>query len=126
MMLLELIMAAVLGTIIYLFLNKTKEEVLPMGDGWWAAGAKPDSEEDTTIRPFKVVTSEEEIQDLHQRLDKARFAEPLEDSYFHYGFNATYLKKKLSLIGETNSTGRNKWKFSINSHNSKQRLKVCH
>uniref|UniRef100_A0A8C6VAB4 Uncharacterized protein n=1 Tax=Naja naja TaxID=35670 RepID=A0A8C6VAB4_NAJNA len=37
-MLLELILAAVLGTIIYLFLTKTKEEVLPIGDGWWAAG----------------------------------------------------------------------------------------
>ncbi|XP_026551153.1 epoxide hydrolase 1 isoform X1 [Pseudonaja textilis] len=96
MMLLELIMAAVLGTIIYLFLTKTKEKVLPIGDGWWAAGEKPDSEEDTMIRPFKVVTSEEEIQDLHQRLDKARFADPLEDSYFHYGFNATYLKKIVS------------------------------
>lgn len=60
-MLLEVILAAVLGTIIYLFLTKTKEEALPIGDGWWAAGQKPDSEEDTTICPFKVVTSEEEI-----------------------------------------------------------------
>ncbi|KAM6459334.1 epoxide hydrolase 1 isoform 2-T5 [Liasis olivaceus] len=98
MMLLEIILAAVFGTIIYLFLTKTrtKEEALSMGDGWWGAGQKPDSEEDTAIRPFKVDTSEAEIKDLHQRLDKARFAEPLEDSYFHYGFNSTYLKKVVS------------------------------
>ncbi|XP_063160289.1 epoxide hydrolase 1 [Candoia aspera] len=95
-MLLEMILAAVFGTIIYFFLTKTKEESLSMGDGWWAVGQRPDSEEDTEIRRFKVDTSEAEIKDLHQRLDKARFAEPLEDSCFHYGFNATYLKKVVS------------------------------
>ncbi|XP_062981667.1 epoxide hydrolase 1 [Elgaria multicarinata webbii] len=92
-MLLEVLLAAVLGAIIYLFLTKKKEETLPMGDGWWGKGPKPESEEDATIHPFKVETSEAEINYLHRRLDEARFTEPLEGSYFHYGFNSTYLKK---------------------------------
>ena len=36
------------------------------------------------------------LQDLHQRLKKARLTPPLEDSRFHYGFNSNYLKKILS------------------------------
>nr|XP_056708794.1 epoxide hydrolase 1 [Euleptes europaea] len=92
-MLLEILLALVVGTVIYLFLTKKKEETLPIGDGWWGKGKKPDSEEDATVHPFKVETSESEIKDLHKRLDQARFTEPLEDSYFYYGFNATYLKK---------------------------------
>lgn len=35
-------------------------------------------------------------QDLHERLDRTRYADPLEDSCFHYGFNSTYLKKVVS------------------------------
>nr|XP_020642300.1 epoxide hydrolase 1 [Pogona vitticeps]XP_020642301.1 epoxide hydrolase 1 [Pogona vitticeps]XP_020642302.1 epoxide hydrolase 1 [Pogona vitticeps] len=95
-MLFETLLAMVLGTVIYLFLTKKKEEVLPMGDGWWGKGQKPDAEEDETIHPFKVETSEADIIYLHRRLDEARYAEPLEDSYFHYGFNSTYLKKVVS------------------------------
>lgn len=35
-------------------------------------------------------------QDLHERIDKTRFTDPLEDSGFQYGFNSTYLKKVVS------------------------------
>ncbi|XP_066467765.1 epoxide hydrolase 1 isoform X2 [Tiliqua scincoides] len=95
-MLLEILWAVVLGAIIYLYITKKKEDTLSMGDGWWGRGQKPDSEEDTAIHPFKVEASEAEINDLHRRLDQARFTEPLEDSYFRYGFNHNYLKKVVS------------------------------
>lgn len=59
-MLLEVFL--VLGTvIIYFLLSKKKEETLPFKDGWWGKGQKPDTEEDTTIRPFKVETTEEDL-----------------------------------------------------------------
>lgn len=58
---LEILWAVILGAIIYLYLTKKTEETLPMGDGWWGKGQKPDSEEDTAIHPFKVETSEAEI-----------------------------------------------------------------
>ncbi|XP_028580354.2 epoxide hydrolase 1 isoform X1 [Podarcis muralis] len=93
MMLLEILLAVVLGAIIYLFLTKKKEDKLSMGDGWWGKGQKPDSEEDAAIYPFKVETSDGEINYLHRRLDEVRFAEPLEDSRFRYGFNSNYLRK---------------------------------
>lgn len=35
-------------------------------------------------------------QDLHERIDKTRYTDPLEDSGFQYGFNSTYLKKVVS------------------------------
>ncbi|XP_053163720.1 epoxide hydrolase 1 [Hemicordylus capensis] len=95
-MLLEILSAVVLGAIIYLYMTKKKEETLPMGEGWWGKGQKPDSEEDTTIHPFMVETSEAEINDLHRRLDQARFTEPLENSNFRYGFNSTHLQKVIS------------------------------
>lgn len=59
-MLLEVFL--VLGTvIIYLLFTKKKEETLRFKEGWWGKGQKPDTEEDTTIRPFKVETTEEEL-----------------------------------------------------------------
>ncbi|KFU87477.1 Epoxide hydrolase 1, partial [Chaetura pelagica] len=94
-MLLEVFL--VLGTIIiYFLLSKKKEETLPFKEGWWGKGQKPDTEEDTTIRPFKVETTEEDLSDLLRRLDQARFTEPLEDSCFHYGANSVYLRKVVS------------------------------
>lgn len=51
-----------LGTvIIYFVLSKKKEETLSVKEGWWGKGQKPDTEEDTTIWPFKVETTEEEL-----------------------------------------------------------------
>ncbi|XP_004578661.2 epoxide hydrolase 1 [Ochotona princeps] len=95
-MLLELLLASVLGFFIYRFVYGDKEETLPLDDGWWGPGSRPSGREDESIRPFKVETSDEEIKDLHQRIDRIRLTPPLEDSRFHYGFNSNYLKKVLS------------------------------
>ncbi|XP_011359143.1 epoxide hydrolase 1 [Pteropus vampyrus] len=93
---LEIVLASVLGLVIYWFVSRDKEETLPLEDGWWGPGARPPGGEDESIRHFKVETSDEEIDDLHRRIDKARLTTPLEDSRFHYGFNTSYLKKILS------------------------------
>ncbi|XP_028903405.1 epoxide hydrolase 1 [Ornithorhynchus anatinus] len=90
---LEIFLATVLGLVIYLFVSRKKEETLLIGDGWWGAGKKPTIAEDESIRPFTVETSEEEIKDLHRRIDETRFTPPLEDSSFRCGFNLDYLKK---------------------------------
>lgn len=60
-MLLELLLASVLGFIIYRFVYGDKEETLPLDDGWWGPGSRPSGREDESIRPFKVETSDEEI-----------------------------------------------------------------
>lgn len=93
---LELVLASLLGFVIYWFVSRDKEETLPLGDGWWGPGSKPSAKEDESIRPFKVETSDEEIKDLHQRIDRFRVSPPLEGSRFHYGFNSNYLKKVVS------------------------------
>ena len=93
---LEILLASVLGFVIYWFVSKDKEETLLLGDGWWGPGSRPAAAEDESIRPFKVETSDEEINDLHQRIEKFRLTPPLEDSRFHYGFNSNYLKKIIS------------------------------
>ncbi|XP_068088770.1 epoxide hydrolase 1-like [Hyperolius riggenbachi] len=64
-----------------------------MGDGWWGRGERPAQNEDTSIREFRLEASEEEIQDLHERLDRVRYGTPLEDSQFHYGVNGVELEK---------------------------------
>ncbi|KAF7253552.1 Epoxide hydrolase 1 [Varanus komodoensis] len=91
-----ILLAVGIGAIMYLFLTKKKEEPVSMGDGWWGKGEKPGFEEDASIRPFKVETSEAEINYLHRRLDEARLAESLDHACFHYGFNSAYLKKVIS------------------------------
>lgn len=58
---LELVLASLLGFVIYWFVSRDKEETLPLGDGWWGPGSKPSAKEDESIRPFKVETSDEEI-----------------------------------------------------------------
>lgn len=93
---LEILLASVLGFVIYWFASRDKEETLPLEDGWWGPGAKPAAAEDESIRPFKVETSEEEIEDLHRRIDRVRLTPPLEDARFHFGFNSKYLRKVLS------------------------------
>ncbi|XP_024104411.1 epoxide hydrolase 1 isoform X4 [Pongo abelii] len=93
---LEILLTSVLGFAIYWFIYRDKEETLPLEDGWWGPGTRSAAREDDSIRPFKVETSDEEIHDLHQRIDKFRFTPPLEDSCFHYGFNSNYLKKVIS------------------------------
>uniref|UniRef100_A0A3B4T907 Epoxide hydrolase n=1 Tax=Seriola dumerili TaxID=41447 RepID=A0A3B4T907_SERDU len=68
---------------------------IPLGEGWWGTGEKPLIEDDK-IYPFHVQTSDKEIEDLHERIDRTRYTDPLEDSGFHYGFSSTYLKKVVS------------------------------
>lgn len=62
---LEILLASVLGFVIYWFVSKGKEETLPLEDGWWGPGVRPTAEEDKSIRPFKVETSDEEINVRH-------------------------------------------------------------
>ncbi|KAI1886361.1 hypothetical protein AGOR_G00213230 [Albula goreensis] len=85
-----------LGGLLGLYLlRRRKVHTVPLGDGWWGPGTKPLSE-DKNIYSFSVKTSDEEIQDLHRRIDQTRFTDPLEDARFHYGFNSTYLKTVVS------------------------------
>lgn len=58
---LEILLASVLGFVIYWFVSRDKEETLPLEDGWWGPGARPTGVEDESVRPFKVETSDEEI-----------------------------------------------------------------
>ncbi|XP_008281713.1 epoxide hydrolase 1 [Stegastes partitus] len=83
------------GILAYMVHRSRRVKPVPLGEGWWGAGAKPLSE-DEKIYPFTVQTSDKEIEDLHERIDRTRYTDPLEDSRFHYGFNSTYLKKVVS------------------------------
>nr|XP_020453350.1 epoxide hydrolase 1 isoform X2 [Monopterus albus]XP_020453358.1 epoxide hydrolase 1 isoform X2 [Monopterus albus] len=86
---------AVGGILAYTMYKRRQVKRIPLGEGWWGAGEAPLSE-DAQIYPFQVQTSDEEIQDLYERLDRARYTNPLEDSGFQYGFNSTYLKKVIT------------------------------
>ncbi|KAM6218000.1 epoxide hydrolase 1 isoform 1-T1 [Rhynchocyon petersi] len=90
---LEILFASVLAFVIYWFVSRDKEETLPLDYGWWGPGTKPTTGEDESIRPFRVETSDQEIKDLHYRLDNVRLSPPVENACFHYGFNSNYLKK---------------------------------
>nr|XP_013026466.2 epoxide hydrolase 1-like isoform X1 [Anser cygnoides] len=82
------------GMVVCWLMSRRKIKRLEMGDGWWGSGERPLREnEDERIRPFKIETSDKEIEDLHHRLDQARYAPPLEGAAFHYGFNSDYLQK---------------------------------
>ncbi|XP_051815436.1 epoxide hydrolase 1-like [Acanthochromis polyacanthus] len=87
----------VVGLLAYLMSRSRKQKVktIPLGEGWWGAGEKPLSE-DQKIYPFTVQTSDKEIEDLYERIDRTRYTDPLEDSRFHYGFSSTHLKKVVS------------------------------
>ncbi|KAJ8397679.1 hypothetical protein AAFF_G00436780 [Aldrovandia affinis] len=95
-MIAEVLVALVLGAVIYVLLLKSRREVLKTEDGWWGMGVPPETEEDDSIHPFKVETSSEEIEDLYRRMDHTRSFPSLEDSQFNYGFNSTYLQKIVS------------------------------
>uniref|UniRef100_A0A8D1CYB7 Epoxide hydrolase 1 n=1 Tax=Sus scrofa TaxID=9823 RepID=A0A8D1CYB7_PIG len=71
---LEILLASVLGFVIYWFVSKDKEETLLLGDGWWGPGSRPAAAEDESIRPFKVETSDEEI---NEDLDSALTPKPV-------------------------------------------------
>ncbi|NXL88749.1 HYEP hydrolase, partial [Alectura lathami] len=78
----------------WLMSRRQKIKSIEMGDGWWGAGEKPlNAYEDESIRPFRIEASDKDIEDLHRRLDQARYTPPLEGAAFHYGFNSNYLQK---------------------------------
>jgi len=52
---------------------------------------EPIPKDDTTLRPLKVAYDEDVLKDLHERLNKTRFVEPLQNS-FEDGFNGDMLK----------------------------------
>ncbi|NXX86605.1 HYEP hydrolase, partial [Urocolius indicus] len=82
------------GMLIYWLRSRHGMKTIEMGDGWWGAGEKPLKEKEVeSIRPFKIETSDKEIEDLHHRLDQARFTPSLEGAAFQYGFNSIYLQK---------------------------------
>ncbi|XP_069001100.1 epoxide hydrolase 1 [Embiotoca jacksoni] len=83
------------GMLAYLLHKRRKVKTVALGEGWWGAGEKPRSEDDK-IYPFEVKTSDDEIKDLHERIDRTRYTDPLEDSGFQYGFNSIYLKRVVS------------------------------
>lgn len=89
-------MALGLGLVVALIFLKKRKTVLKVQDGWWGVGTCPQGPEDDSIRPFKVETTPEEIEDLHRRLDQTRSFPSLEDSQFNYGFNSKYLEKVVS------------------------------
>ncbi|XP_064014857.1 epoxide hydrolase 1-like [Pogoniulus pusillus] len=82
------------GILLCCLRSRHKVKTLEMGDGWWGSGERPlKGKEDESIRPFKIETSDREIEDLHRRLEQARYAEPLEGAAFDYGFNSNYLQR---------------------------------
>lgn len=55
---------AVGGILAYLLLRRKPVKSIPVGEGWWGAGEKPLSE-DESIHPFTVETSDKEIEVFH-------------------------------------------------------------
>lgn len=51
------------GMLVYWLMSRRKIKSIEMGDGWWGSGEKPlKGKEDESIRPFKIETSDEEIE----------------------------------------------------------------
>lgn len=92
----EVLLALVVGAVIYFLVQRSRKRVLKTQDGWWGAGVPPQGEEDVSIRPYKMQTSDEQIEDLYRRIDQTRPVPSLEDSQFNYGFNSHYLQKVVS------------------------------
>ncbi|KAG9282600.1 epoxide hydrolase 1 [Astyanax mexicanus] len=92
----ELLGAVVLGAVIIFVLLRKNSEQLKTQDGWWGVGSLLESPEDDSIRPFRVETTQQELEDLYHRIDQTRSFSSLEDSKFHYGFNSSYLQKVVS------------------------------
>lgn len=95
-MLAELLLAVLMGGLIFYLVQRSRTQVLKTEDGWWGGGAPPEGGEDVSIRPFKITTSDEEIEDLYRRMDQTRPVPSLEESQFHFGFNSQYLQKVVS------------------------------
>ena len=63
--------------------------ITPPEPGWYGVG--PPKKDDVTLRPFRVNMSSDDLTDLKQRLQGARFGSDLEDGNFYYGFQVSYL-----------------------------------
>lgn len=61
-MYLELALAVVLGAVAFLVFLKNRQKCLETEDGWWGVGAPLESPEDDRIHPFRVETTQEEIE----------------------------------------------------------------
>ncbi|XP_056284922.1 epoxide hydrolase 1-like [Pseudoliparis swirei] len=92
----EVLVAVAIGGLILFLVRRSPTQVLKTEDGWWGAGEPPGGGEDVTIRPFRVATSDEELEDLYRRMDQTRPVPSLEDSQFNYGFNSRSLEKVVS------------------------------
>lgn len=58
----EVLVALVIGGLIFFLVQRSRNQVLKTEDGWWGAGEPPDGGEDVSIRPFIVTTSDEELE----------------------------------------------------------------
>lgn len=58
----EIVFALVIGGLLFFLVQRNRNQVLKTEDGWWGAGVPPDGVEDVTIHPFKVTTSDEELE----------------------------------------------------------------
>ncbi|XP_075060566.1 epoxide hydrolase 1-like [Mixophyes fleayi] len=94
------------GAILCWMLCGRRKKTIEMADGWWGSGEKPQKNEDVSVRPFRIEVSDEDIQDLHDRLDRTRYVSPLEDSQFHYGMNGAELQKIVSYWRNTFDWGK--------------------
>lgn len=92
----EVLIALLVGGIIFFLAQRSKSQVLRTEDGWWGNTPRPEQGEDTTVRPFKINTSDEELQDLYTRIDATRPVPSLENCQFNYGFNSEYLQRVIS------------------------------
>ncbi|CAG9562770.1 unnamed protein product [Danaus chrysippus] len=63
---------------------------------WWGEGVRP-QQDDTSIRPFKIVFNNTMIEDLKSRLRSRRaFTRPMDGIQSEYGINTVYLDKLLN------------------------------
>lgn len=53
------------GMLVYWLRSRHKIKTIEMSDGWWGSGERPvKGKEDESIRPFKIETSDKEIEVL--------------------------------------------------------------
>ena len=58
----EVMLALVVGGVIYFLVQKSKRPQLKSEEGWWGEGTPLDREEDVSIRPYTVRTNKEELE----------------------------------------------------------------
>ena len=60
---------------------------------WWGKGDKKDDKPDTSVHEFSVSFSDEDLNDLNERLSKTFFFENLDGIDWEYGINPDYMKE---------------------------------